>query len=230
MTFINPKYVLVDFLRNRLTDPRARAEASRNETFNGGSTDFELAPSVGKVSCISSVSVGGVAQTKWKDYYINFQDQEVIFFSNTASGTDNVSITYKQGTSNWIYPDKARKSLSKTSFPRINVLKVAGSGKRLGQYNSDVETSGNFQIDLWIKEGQTFTISGKVYADDKLTDYLGYEITRMFRTYENDLHPALYNYLLLGSPRDIGFDKEMECFHNIVEVELKSINDGESYA
>jgi len=45
-----------------------------------------------------------------------------------------------------------------------------------------------------------------------------------FRSYEDDLHPAQYNYTPVGIPRDLGFNQEMECFHNVVEVELKGIN------
>ena len=228
--FISPKSILVDFLRHRLTDPRERAEDSRTEEFDGGSTDFNLTPSSGTMSCITAVTVDGTAQTKWADYYIDPQNQKVIFYSNTAGGSNNVDITYKQGTSNWIYPDKAKESLSRTSFPRMNVLVVGGSGERLGQYNSNVESSIHFQIDIWAKENQKQTISSVVYANDKLSEYLAYEVTKAFRAYTDDLHPALYNYTLLGTPRDLGFNQEMQCFHTVVEVELKGIDvsEGES--
>lgn len=222
--FISPKTILVDFLRRRLKDPRSRAETSQTEEFNGGSTDFQLAPSAGTVSCITSVTVDSTEQTKWKHYYIDFQNQKVIFYSNTASGTNNVDITYKRGTTNWIYPDKAKQTLSSTSFPRINILVVGGTGERLGQYNSNIETSIHFQIDIWTKEGYTTTISSVKYEGDKLGEYLAYEITKAFRAYESDIYNALYNYTLLGTPRDQGFNQEMESFHKIVEVELKGID------
>ena len=225
--FISPKNVLCDFLRNRLTDPRSRAEDSNTETFNGGSTSFQLDPTIGTVSCVSSVTVDSVVQTKWKDYRWDQQNQKVIFYSNTANGTDNVSISYKQGTTNWIYPDKAKKTLSKTSFPRINILVVGGSGGRLGQYNSDIESQIHFQIDVWTKENQVFTIDSVKYADDKLSEYLAHQIMSAFRNYENDLHPELYNYTPIGIPRDLGFNQELECFHTIVEVEMHGINVGE---
>lgn len=228
--FISPKNVLCDFLRRRLTDPRARAETSQTEEFDGGSTEFSLTPTAGTMSCITTVTVGGTTQTKWADYYIDFQNQKVIFYSATASGTDNVDITYKRGTTNWIYSDKARKTLTRTAFPRMNILVVGGTGARLGQYNSNVESTIHFQIDIWTKENQEQTIGGVVYEGDKLAEYLAYEVTKAFRANEDDLHPELYNYNLLGTPRDIGFNQEMECFHKIVEVELKGIDvsEGES--
>jgi len=224
MVYISPKNVVVDFLRNRLIDPRARAEATNSETFDGGSTTFQLTPTSGSVSCVSSVVVTGVTQTKWKHYWWDQQNQKVIFYSNTASGTDNVVISYKQGTSNWIYPDKAKNSLSKIAFPRINILVVGGNGERVGQYNSDVESAIHFQIDIWTKEEQVFTIDSIKYSNDKLSEYLGLKIMAAFRNYEADLHPELYNYTSLSIPRDMGFDSELECFHTIVEIELKGIN------
>jgi len=228
--FISPKNILVEFLRRRLTDPRARAEATQTEEFDGGGTEFQLTPSSGTMSCITSVKVDDIEQIKWKDYYIDFQNQKVIFYSNTASGTNNISITYKKGTTNWIYPDKAKKTLSKTAFPRMNILVVGGSGERLGQYNSNVVSTIHFQIDIWTKENQKFTINSVVYEGDKLAEYFAYEITKAFRANVDDLHPELFNYTLLGTPRDLGFNQEMQCFHKIVEVELKGIDvsEGES--
>ena len=225
--FISPKNVICDFLRRRLVDPRSRAETSQTEEFNGGSTDFQLTPTSGTMSCITSVTVDDVIQTKWKDYWIDFQNQKVIFYSNTAGGVNNVDITYKRGTTNWIYPDKAKETLSKTSFPRMNVLVVGGTGERLGQYNSNVESAIHFQIDIWAKENQEQTIDSVVYEGDKLAEYFAYEVTKAFRANEDDLHPELYNFILLGTPRDLGYNQEMQCFHKIVEVELKGIDVGE---
>lgn len=222
--FISPKNVIVDFLRSRLTDPRTRAETSQTELFDGGSTDFSLTPTSGSMSCIEEVKVDSVVQTKYEDYYIDWQNQKVIFYSDTASDTNNVSIKYKRGTTNWIYPDKAKETLSKTSFPRINVLVVGGTGGRLGQYNSDIESATHFQIDIWTKENQPQTIDSVKYEGDKLAEYLAHQIMASFRNYENDLHPELYNYTPIGIPRDMGFNQEMECFHTIVEIELKGIN------
>jgi hypothetical protein len=228
MVFISPKNILVEFLREKLTDPRARAEATRTETFDGGSTEYSLTPTVGTFSCITEVTVNSTDQEKWANYYIDWQNQKVIFYAATGAGSGNVSITYKQGTTNWIYPDKAKETLSPTSFPRINILSVGGTGERVGQYNSDVESSNHFQIDLWSRENQIFTINSTKYEGDRLNEYLAYEITKSFRSDESGLFPALYNYTLLGIPRDLGFDQEMQCFHKIVEVELKGINVGES--
>lgn len=230
MVFISPKNIISDFLRHRLTDPRARAEATNTEEFNGGGTDFSLSPPIGTVSCITSVTVDSVEQTKWKHYYIDPQNQKVIFYSNTAAGTDNVDVSYKHGTSNWIYPDKANETLSKTSFPRLNILVVSGTGGRVGQFDSNVESVIHFQVDVWTKEKQPQTIDGVVYSGDKLAEYLAYEVTKAFRAYVEELHPALYDYTLLGTPRDMPFNQEMQCFHKVIEFELKGIDVSEGEA
>ena len=224
MVFISPKNVIVDFLRRRLTDPRSRAETSQTEEFDGGSTDFSLTPTTGSMSCIISVTVDGTAQTKWKDYYIDFQNQKVIFYANTASGTNNVDITYKRGSTNWIYPDKSRTTLSKIAFPRINILMVSGSSARVGQYNSNMESSIHIQCDIWTKENQEFTIDSVVYEGDKLAEYIAYQVLKALNENIDDLHPKLYNLTVLGVPRDLGFNQEMECFHKICEFELKGID------
>ena len=226
--FISPKQIVVEFLRHRLTDPRSRAEASRTEEFNGGGTDFSLSPSVGSVSCITGITVDGSAVEKWKDYYIDFQNEKVIFYSNTAGGTDNVDITYKQGNSNWIYPDKAKTVLGTTSFPRMNILNVGGPGERLGQYDSNIESVTHFQVDVWAKEDYIATINSVKFEGDKLAEYLGYQIMKAFEDYVSDLHPQLYNVNILSQPRDMGFNVEYQCFHIIVEFELKGIDVGES--
>lgn len=230
MVFILPEDVIVDFLRNRLTDPRARAENSVTEEFDGGSTDFTLTPTSGSsLSCIQSVTVDGTTQTKWGDYWIDFQNQKVIFYSNTAGGTDNVDIQYKEGTTNWIYPDKAKKTLAKEAFPRINVLVVSGTGTRLGQDNSDVESTIHFQIDIWSKENQPQTIDSVKYANDRLAKYFGNRVMAIFRNNVDDLYPEFYNYTSLSVPRDLGFNQEMQCFHIVVEPQLKGINVSESF-
>ena len=226
--FISPKQIIVEFLRHRMNDPRDRGETSQTEEFDGGSTDFSLTPTSGSLSCITGITVDAVAVDKWDDYYLDFQNEKVIFYSNTAGGTNNVDITYNRGTTNWIYPDKAKTSLSSTSFPRLNVLLVGGSGERLGQYNSNIESVMHFQVDIWAKENYIATIDSIKFEGDKLAEYLGYQVVKAFEDHIADLHPQLYNFSLLSPPRDMGFNSEYQCFHVIVEFELKAIDTGES--
>lgn len=228
MVFLSPKQVIVDFLRYRLTDPRSRAEATTTEEFNGGSTDFSLTAPSGSVSCITGIIVDGIPVNKWVDYRSDFQNEKVIFYSDTADGTNNVDITYKYGTTNWIFPDKAKESLSISSFPRISIMSLGGPGTRLGQYNSNMQTHTRFQMDIWVKEDYVKTIDSVKLSGDKLGEYIGFQILKAFKDNEDDLFNQMYNYNLLSGPRDMGFNEEYQAFHIIVEVELEAIDGGES--
>ncbi len=226
--FISPKDIICDFLRAKIVDPRARAEALNTETFDGGLTSYQLTPTVGKMACITAVAVNSVTKNKWTDYYIDLQNQKVVFYTATPAGAGIVSITYKQGTTNWIFPDKAKETLSTTSFPRISLMKVSGSGKRIGQYNAPVEKVNRFQIDVWVKEDYTATIGTIVYSEEKLAEYLAYQCQFAFENNEVELFSQMYNYTLLSGPNDLGFEKSYQCFHEQLDVELKSINEGET--
>ena len=173
------------------------------------------------------MTVDGVAQNKWKDYYWDQQNQKAIFFSNTASGTNNVDISYKYGTSNWIYSDKALTSLSPSAFPRINILTVDGSGSRLGAVTSDIQDTILYQIDIWAIEDYIADIDGTKYHGDKLAGYLGLKIKEAFRSSSEELHPALFNIIPASGIRDLEFDVERQTYHKTYEIEANAINLGE---
>ena len=46
MTYYSPKWIVVEFLRRRLTDPEDRAETATSDTFTAtaSQTDFALTP------------------------------------------------------------------------------------------------------------------------------------------------------------------------------------------
>ena len=238
MSVVFPQDAIVEFLRRRITDPRstidgdnARTYTPTTETFSGDDTtkEFSLSPPTGSVSYIDSVVVDSETKKKWRDYYLDFKNQKIVFFDAPASGSYNISVTYYYGAKNWIYPDRPLTSLSLVSFPRISVLVVSGVGERLGQYNSDIESSIRFQIDIFTKEGgaNEFELDGRNMEGEELGIYLGHQVIKAFRSYEDDLHPILYNYTLLSIPRSLGWNAEYQAFHIIVEVELNTINQGE---
>ena len=89
MAYLNPKFIVVDILRRRLIDPRTRAEASKTNNFTAtaSQTDFSLTPTTGKkLSTITSITDNTVAVVKWRDYYIDFRNQKIIFFTGRTSG------------------------------------------------------------------------------------------------------------------------------------------------
>jgi len=230
MAYLSPKTIIVDFLRNNVTDPRVRI-TSTSDTFTAtaSQTSFTLTPTTGKkLSHITSVTIGGVASTKWSDYYIDPKNQLVIFFTGVTLGA-TVVITYGEATSNWIFPDKPNEKLSATAFPRMNVLLVGVPGVRQGNYESPVEATPRVQIDIWCKEkqdNQIFTIDGDKYTGADLAEYLSWQVTTAFEDEESELFPALYGYDPVGMPSDLPFDDELQCHHKIVEFLLKGLKLG----
>jgi hypothetical protein len=222
--FLPAKYILVDFLRSRLVDPRARAEASDTDTFTAtaGQTDFVLTPTSGKVSCVTGVTVNSASKVKWQEYWVDFRNQTVKFFTGLTIG-DSVDITYKYGTTNWIHWDKPRLEIGALSFPRINILTIGGNGTRLGNYQAPVASDVRFQIDIWTKMDQVFTISSRSYEGEELSEYIASKIIESFETYESDLFPALYDYSNPQVPRDIPYDETYQCYHKVVEVSMSSL-------
>lgn len=228
--YLSPKSIISDFLRIHLTDPRARAEATTTESFTAtaSQTEFSLTALSGSVSCITSITVNSTAKTKWVDYYYDQRNEKVIFF-NGLTLSDSVEITYKYGTSNWIFDDKPRTNLSVSSFPRIDVKIVSSPAKRLGNYEAPVEGDIRFQMDIWTKEaksGGVFTIDSRAYTGDELAEYLAYQITKAFEDHEDDLHPALYNYEPVGMPTDLPFAIDYQCHHKVVEIVMKGLDLG----
>jgi hypothetical protein len=71
---------------------------------------------------------------------------------------------------------------------------------------------------------QSFIINGRSYVGDELGEYLAMKIAEAFELYESDLHPALFNYQMSSSPRDLPFDETYQSFHKVIEVELKTLS------
>lgn len=235
-SYFENKWAVVEFLRDRLQDPRsARRPTSTSDTFtaDGSTVEFTMTPSLVSGSStvynttqhIDSVTVAGSTKKKWEDYSVDLQNQLIRFKTAPASGS--IVATYSEGTSNWIYPDLAKVSLTASSYPRINVLVVSSTGDRLGNYQSDIGQDERFQIDIWTKEGQTFSsLDGMTLSGSSLGMYLARKINLAFKDYIDDLYPKLYNYRLINI-RDAVWEKNREVFHTIIEIELSSVNSGE---
>ena len=230
MAYLSPKTIIVDFLRKNVSDPRERiSETSDTFTATAAQTSFTLTPTSGSTySYIESVTVDAVASVKWRDYYIDQRNQKVIFFT-AMSGGEEVIITYGEGTSDWIFPDKPKKKLNALAFPRINVTIIGNPGKRMGNYEAPVEGIPRVQVHIWCKEkqdGQIFTIGDDKYTGEDLAEYLGWKIIEAFEDNESELFPAMYGYDPLGMGPDLPFDDETQCHHKVVEFLLRGLKQG----
>jgi len=228
--YLDPEDIIADFLRVRLTDPRARAEATETQTFTpiAAQTVITMAvPTAGSISCVTGVTIDGSATgaKKWQNYYWDYQNRILTFFSAFA-GTETVIVTYKYGTTNWIFSDKPDEELSAASFPRISLFNVSNPGTRLGQYEAPVEGSPIIQIDVWSKDKYVATIDSRKYSNNYLTRYLCNQITKAFEDYESDLFPVLYGYKPISGARTAPYSEEYQAFHSIVEINVKGLKLG----
>ena len=231
--YINPKWVICDFLRSKITDPRNTRIYSHKELdfiADSGQTEFSLSFSSGKgLSHIKRVLVDGVEKKKWMFYYVNFRDNKIVFFEE-FSGGEEVKIELYESSTNWIFWDTLEGKLKPEQFPRITVLIAAGSGDRLGNYGAPVESTFNVQFDVYAKEkasNQVFKIDGKNYTGEELAERLAYDIQSAFEDFEDDLHPILYDYTPSQfPPRNVPFDDNLQCHRKIVECELSGIKIG----
>jgi len=225
--YIDPEDLVVDFLRTNLTDPRARAEATESKTITAtaGQTEFAVTPTTGTAYCITAVTKDGTSLRKWKDYFWDGQNSK-IYLAVAATVGQSIVITFKYGTSNWIYADRPDDNLSRTGYPRIEVFSPSGNGIQLGNYEAPVEGSPILQIDIWTKDGQVFTIGSSKYANNYLGRYIGNRITRAFEKEIDDLYPALYNYNPVSLPRAGPYEEESQIYHTILEINLRGIKLG----
>ena len=230
MVYISPKDIVVDFLRKNISDPRNRISSNSDSfTATAAQTTFSLTPTSGKtLSYIDSVTIDATLAVKWRDYYIDFKNQKIVFFTGLTVG-QSVVASYGETSSDWIFPDKPNKKLDALKFPRMNVLIIGNPATRLGNYEAPVEAVPRFQLDIWCKEkqdNQIFTIDGNKYTGADLAEYLSYQVTKAFEQTEEELFPALYGYDPVGMPPDLPFDDELQCHHKIVEFVLRGLDLG----
>ena len=231
--YVNPRWVLADFLRSRLIDPREERRPVLKEldiTATEGQTEFPLEFSSGKnLSYVSKVSVDGVEKKKWMFYAVDFRDSKIVFYEGLTAGQE-VKIELFENNKDWIYWDNLIGDLRPEQYPRVTITIVGGTGTRLGIYKAPVESRINVQFDVYCKQkmkGQLFEIDGKVYTGEELAERISYEIQNAFEDYEDDLHPIMYDYEPNQfPPRNIPFDEELQCHRKIVECELSGIRMG----
>ena len=236
MTIYDPDEILCEFLRHRVNDPASR-HTSTSDTFNGdgSTTSFTLTPTTDtRVQAVTNVAVDGSDQDKWGDYYVDLQNETVIFKTAPVSGSSNVVVTYDEGANSWIYKDFPLTSLSDSSFPRIGVQVMDGAGRRMGTYEADIETEMRFQIDSFAidprKSSGThiYTISGRDYGGGDLAKVLLFQVKDSLKDYIDDVYPILYDLNIVSTPHKIAWEERPQAYRYMMEITLKMINLGDS--
>jgi hypothetical protein len=220
-----PEDLIVDFLRKRLSDPRSRHTAT-TDTFSGTGAPqtLTLTPTTSNsVQVVTDVQVSAVSQKKFTIYDYDLRAKTVT--GTFASGTNNVVVSYDEGTTDWVYSDEPYIDLSASSYPRVRVWKVDENGVRMGQESTNPASligTVQFQIDIYVRnDRQTFTIGSKVYANDALLQYLARQVVEAFRLYVDDLYPKLHDIEILSS-RPFPFDQDRQAFRWMILVSAQS--------
>ena len=228
MTYYAPGWIITDFLRHRVTDPRSRSETAGSDSFTASAsqTDFTITPTESKFSCVTSVTVDAVTKLKNQDYWVDIPNRKVKFFT-AMTGGEAVVVNFKEGSDLWVWPNKPKKTLDINDFPALSVTSPSSPGETTGVGEDDSDTIHNlrFQIDIWTKEGQSWSdLDGYTRGGSALAEYLAGKVLYAFKKYMSDLHPAFKDLIIYSGPRPLPFDLDRESHHWIVEVGLTQIN------
>lgn len=227
--YLDVEDIVTDFLRVFMIDPNDRAESTDSNNFTAivNQIEFNISPSIGSVSAITSLTVDGVKQVKWKDYYWDYQNSKVFFLDiNKFSGGESVVVNFKQGTTNWIYSDKPDDELNKSSFPRISLFTIGGGGNKIGGFKASIDSRPVIQIDCWARVDTPVTIDNRSYSNEYLGRYLGNKVVDAFNDNEEELFGAFFDYDLVGYPRAAPFSEEFNAYHTVVEIRVKGLDLG----
>ena len=224
-----PEEVLYHFLRSRLSEITRTGVANRlssaNETFDG--TGAQTAFVLNTIpDSIVTVTVNTVEVYPYKDFDIDLDNKTITFNTAPASGTDNVSITYKTGSS-WIFPDTPRDDLKKNSYPRIAVIPITESSQQQSIAEDDTYDTITFQLDILSYKDQECTIGGASKYDNDVSRYLARQVKKTiksdWRLYMNN---KLFQPVFLSN-NPVPFEPAKNVFRNMIEINFNAFNTGE---
>lgn len=224
------KNIIVNLLRDKITDPRGRCETSDSTntmTGDGSTNTYDLTFTGGnKGYCITSVTGNAVELKAFVDYTFDLQNQTITI--NTTNLIAYV-VTCKVGKTNWIFPDLNRKKITSiTDYPRINIKKVSGAGVREGNYTSKVYKTSTYLINVWVKEKYKKSIDGIVYSGDAMADYLNKKIISVFEDDINEIYPRLGNFELNNDIEAVWIP-ESQLWHSVVDISLDMIKESDTF-
>jgi hypothetical protein len=228
MQLTEPTWILVEFLRARITDPKGRhTETTESQNGTGSKTVFTLTPPSGNVQCMNSVTVGGTAQYKYKDYTMDLYAKTITFTTAPDAGTNNVVFNYDYGSKSWIYPDMPMETLASTAFPRISVTEIGTSGRGAGLGETRTLDNIRFQIDVWTMNNIAATVAGEAnIANMILVQYYARAVWKTIRDYWTDIMYADMHRPNLVNKFDHPYDENTQMFRTTLEVEMIGENIG----
>ena len=225
-----PVDIVVQFLRSNITelsrDGLSNRHSEESQSFDGdGTTDvFTL---TNQPLCIKSVTVNSVLQTLYLHYDIDVDNKLIRFNAGyiPTSGTGNIMVVFDTGD-NWIYPDKPRSDLKKSSYPRIGVTHLTENGSDTGMGETGSYDNLNFQIDVVAYKDQVCTVGSDTIADADVAQYLARQVCIKIKRNRALIQNKLLNPTILNN-FPVPFMDDKHIVKRIVEVKYEAINAGE---
>lgn len=168
--------LILNYMRWKLTDPEGRGSTT-TETFNGdNSTKTFTLGNIG-VKYIGSVTIGGTASNYIEDFTADLKDESnaaiITFDTAPLTGTNNISVSYGYG-STWILPFMPKVD---SHMPIIGMKMITKDSTTLAMGNPGRWFEPVYQIAVYIKREEPYTISGKEYTGSELIGYLTDQIS-----------------------------------------------------
>jgi len=228
MNITEPEDIIVNFLRANLSELTrldedgntiSNRQTLRTETFDGDNLETEFVMT-NNTTCFKTVSVGGSELVPYKDYQIDINNKKVTFTNAPATGTDNIEVIYYSGN-NWIYPDKPRDNIGKTTYPRIGIVTLTQPNPFKGIGDYDKRVNNTFQIDVLGHKDQFCQIDSENVPAERYVKYLARKVidTIASTTINKHLEYKIENLNVLNN-YPVPFEEDKNIFRQIIEINV----------
>ncbi len=214
----NLKTALLNSLRKYVYDVRQRSTNTiETTTISTPTTIVNLTKT--PLSYINRVTVNGLNQRIIRDYILEtgtVQTPGKITFNNQLDTDDIVIINYNYGT-NWIYPGYPQAT---ASMPRIAIIGLGGGMEPAGVGNQEHFLKPFFRIEVWIRDGEAFTVNGSSLSGDRLLDFYSEEMIKTIITLNNGNEIGNNITITLNEGSDGPFDADNKILKKVFRVSV----------
>lgn len=229
-----PDEIYVEFLRVQLTEPTRDNYSARHtnttETFTGDGTASDFTVANTKLLCVNNVSVDSVLQAKYSTYDIDLVNNKITFnSSNLPSNGAEVLVDHDFNTAgrSWVYPDKPRLDLGRSSMPRIGVVLITEDGQPTGMSDDAHWNNLRFQVDVLTQKDLSVTSNSETLIGQSLVNGIARDVVRLTKnSWRNNMGTKLYQpQIFNNSPQP--YDETNNVFKRTIEVGFNAEDTGE---